>query len=60
MTCSLSLAVRRYSVQPRYPIFVKAYGFLSFTRNMGKNVGKNISENLSIKYSQKLVDHAKQ
>ena len=27
---------------------------------MGKNVGKNISKNLSGKYSQKLLDHAKQ
>ena len=27
---------------------------------MGKNIGKNISKNLSGKYSQKLLDHAKQ
>ena len=27
---------------------------------MGKNVGKSISKNLSGKYSQKLLDHAKQ
>ena len=43
----------RYSVQPRYRIFVKSYGFLSFAKNMGKNIGKNISKNLSGKYSQK-------
>ena len=49
----------RSSVQPRYPIFVKGYGFLSFSRNMGQNVGKNISKNLRSKYSQKLLDHAK-
>ena len=27
---------------------------------MGKNIGKNISKSLSGKYSQKLIDHAKQ
>ena len=27
---------------------------------MGKNIGKNISKNLIGKYSQKLLDHAKQ
>ena len=32
----------RYSVQPRDRVFVKGYGFLSFTKNMGKNIGKNI------------------
>ena len=50
----------RYSVQPRYRIFVKGYGLLSFAKNMGKNIGKNISKNLKSKYSQKLLDHAKQ
>ena len=38
----------------------KGYGFLSFAKNIGKNVGKNISNNLNGKYSQKLLDHAKQ
>ena len=37
----------RYSVQPRYRIFVKGYEFLSFTKNMDKNIGKNVSKNLS-------------
>ena len=50
----------RYSVQSRYRILVKGYGFLSFTKNMSKNVGKNISKNLSSKYRQKLLDHSKQ
>ena len=59
MTRSLSLAMRRYSVQPKDQIFLKGYGFLSFARNMGKNVGKNISKNLSRKCSQKLLDQAK-
>ena len=27
---------------------------------MGKNISKNISKNLCCKYSQKLLDHAKQ
>ena len=49
----------RYLVQPRDRIFVKGYGCLSFTRNMGKNVGKNISKNLCLK-CQELLDHAKQ
>ena len=30
----------RYSVQPRDQIFVKGYGFWSFSKNMGKNFGK--------------------
>ena len=32
----------QYSVQPRYRIFVKDYGFFSFAKNMGENIGKNI------------------
>ena len=46
----------RYLVQPRDRIFVKAFGFLSFVRNIGKSISKNVSH----KYSQKLFDHAKQ
>ena len=30
----------RYSVQAINQIFIKGYGFLSFTKNMGKNIGK--------------------
>ena len=56
MICFSTLVMRRYSVQPRDRIFVKDYGFLSFARNMGENVSKNLSS----KYSQKLLDHAKQ
>ena len=41
----------RYSVQPRYWIFVKGYGVFSFARNIGKSVGKNISKTLSSQYS---------
>ena len=43
----------RYSVQHSDRIFVKGYGNVSFAKHMGKNIGKN-------KYSQKLLDHAKQ
>ena len=48
-----------YSVQPRDRIFVKSYGFLLFTKIMGKNICKNVSKNLSSKYSQKILDYAK-
>ena len=41
----------RYSVEPRDRIYVKGYGFLSFTKNMGKS--------LSNKYGQKILDSAK-
>ena len=41
----------KYSIQPRDKIYVKAYGFLTFAKNMGKN--------LSNKYGQKLLDSAK-
>ena len=41
----------RYSIEPRDRMYVKGYGFLSFPKNIGKN--------LSNKYSQKLIDAAK-
>ena len=44
------------SVQPSDWIFVKGYGFLSFAKKMDKNIGKNLRG----KYSQKLLDHAKE
>ena len=43
----------RYSVQLSDRVFVKGYGYVSFAKHMGKNIAKN-------KYSQKLLDHAKQ
>ena len=46
----------RYSIQPRDRIFVKSYGFLSFANN----IVKSISKNLNGKYSQKILDYAKQ
>ena len=41
-------------------MFVKGYGFLSFTKNIGKSIGETKSKSLNSKYSQKLLDHAKQ
>ena len=41
----------RYSIEPKYRIHVKDYGFLSFA--------KNIDKNLSNRYSKKLLDSAK-
>ena len=41
----------RYSIEPRERIYVKGYGFLSFTKNIGRN--------LCNKYGQKLFDTAK-
>ena len=34
--------------------------FLSFGNTMRKDIGQNISKNLNGKYTQKLLDHAKQ
>ena len=50
----------RYSVQFRDQIFVKVYGILSFVKDMNKNIGKSITKSLSSKYSQKILNHAKQ
>ena len=49
-----------FSIQLRDPISVKGYRFSSFAKNMSKDIGKNISKNLRGKYSQKLLNHAKQ
>ena len=37
---------------------MKGYGFLSFTKNMGRN-GNKVAKNLSNKYGQKFLDSAK-
>ena len=42
----------RYSIEPRDRIYIKRYGFLSFTKIMGKI--------LSNKYGEKLLNSAKQ
>ena len=41
----------RYPVEPRDRIYVKEYGFLSFTKNMGTHLSNN--------HSQKPFDTAK-
>ena len=41
----------RYSIEPRDRIYLKRYGFLSFSKNMGKC--------LSNKHGQKILDSAK-
>ena len=41
----------RYSIEPRDRIYVKAYGFLSFAKNMGKRLSNN--------YGQTLLDSVK-
>ena len=55
--CRLSIKMS-YSIQPRERRYVKGYGFLSFTGNIGKHAAKT-AKNMSNKYSQKLVDSAK-
>ena len=40
----------RYSVQSRDQIFVKAYGFLSFSKNIAKSIGEITKRNLGNKY----------
>ena len=46
-----SIIKMRYSIEPTDRIYVKGYGFLSFTKTMNKN--------FSIEYSQKLLNSAK-
>ena len=40
-----------YSIEPKYRIYTKGYGVLSFAKNMGTHLRNN--------YSQKLLDTAK-
>ena len=47
----MDIIKRRYSIEPRDRRYIKEYGFLSFTKNIGKNI--------SSKYSENLVDSAK-
>ena len=50
----------QYSIQHSEIRFVKGFEFLSFAKNMDKNIGKNINKILIGRYSQKLLDYAKQ
>ena len=43
----MSIIKMRYSIEPRDRIYVIGYGFLSFTKNIGKN--------LRNKYNQKTL-----
>ena len=45
-----------YWFHPRYWVFGKGYGFLSFAENMSKNIGRVISKILSSQYTQKRFD----
>ena len=38
MICTLSLAIRCYSLEPRTRKYVKDYGFLSFGKKYGKQL----------------------
>ena len=42
----------RYSIEPRDRIYVKAYRFLSFAKNIGTNATK-VAKSLNNKHSQK-------
>ena len=48
----------RYSVQRKGRIFTNGYWFFTFV--LSRNIGQNRSKNLIRRYSQKLLDHAKQ
>ena len=38
----------RYSIESRDRIYVKGYGFLSFTKNMGKSLSNKYGQNFLI------------
>ena len=48
----------RYSIEPRYRIYVRGYGFLSAAKIMGKHATE-VAKNMSNNYSQKRLDSAK-
>ena len=48
----------RYSIEPKDRVYVKGYGFLSFAKTIGTHATK-VAKNQSNKYSQKLLDTAK-
>ena len=48
----------RYSIEPREKRYVKGYGILSFTRNLG-TYSINVAKNLNNKYGENLADSAK-
>ena len=38
----------RYSIEPKYRIYVKGYGFLFFTKNMGTRLSSKYGQNYLI------------
>ena len=61
MTQCLSLAVRRYSIEPRTRKYVKGYGFLSFVRNLSNKQGKQLLDTATktgIDASKKVIHKA--
>ena len=48
----------RHLIEPKDGIYVKRYGFLSFTKKMGRHASR-VARNLSNKYSRKFLDTAK-
>ena len=52
----------RYSIESRYLIYVKGYGFIYFYRTYAKNIGTyatKVAKSMSNKYNQILLDSAK-
>ena len=53
----------RYSLEPTYKIYVKGYGFLSFTRKFGDKYGKKLmntaTEIGTSKFAKKIIDTTK-
>ena len=43
----------RYSIEPKDRIYVKAYGFLSFAKNIGKNISNKYRCNKMQQMQQK-------
>ena len=55
-----NIKVTRYSIEPRFRILVKGYGFLFFAKNMGKNIAKNVSKYISVcnfQFMESPVEH---
>ena len=57
--CNSHCMKMRYSIEPRERRYVKSYGFLSFSRNLGTHAAK-VAKNLNNKCGQKFTDSAKQ
>ena len=53
----------RYSLEPTYKIYVKGYGFLSFTTKFGDKYGKKLmntaTEIGTSKYAKKIIETTK-